>query len=329
MGSVFCNAYLPDISHSKNIGRISGYGWSLGYVGGLIALALAMVFLVQAEVPIFGFGKGEGGTYENIRATNLLVAIWFAIFSIPTFLFVKDRKPDTKALLQNVKHTVKYFRATAKELKAYPQIMRFLLARLVYNDGLVTIFAFGGIYAAGSLAFTFDEIMILGIVLNITAGIGAFLMGFLDDKVGGRLTIKVTLIGLMIAIVLAVYAPEFRSWLQYLLGGSAVPDWVNGKNIFWIAAVIIGIFSGPNQAASRSLMGRFTPESKKNEFFGFFAFSGKATAFIGPLLLGVLTVTFESQRVGISVIFLFFLLGYILLHNVDEVEGMNQGSYIK
>ena len=192
---------------------------------------------------------------------------------------------------------------------------------------MVTIFAFGGIYAAGSLSFTFDEIMILGIVLNITAGIGAFLMGFLDDKVGGRLTIKVTLIGLMIAIVLAVYAPQFKPWLQYLLGGSAVPEWVNGKNIFWVAAVIIGVFSGPNQAASRSLMGRFTPESKKNEFFGFFAFSGKATAFVGPLLLGVLTVVFESQRVGISVIFLFFLLGYILLHNVDEVEGMNQGSY--
>ena len=174
--------------------------------------------LSSREVPIFGFGKGEGGTYENIRATNLLVAIWFAVFSIPTFLFVKDRKPDTKALLQNVKHTVKDFRTTAKELKAYPQIMRFLLARLVYNDGLVTIFAFGGIYADGSLAFTFDEIMILGIVLNITAGIGAFLMGFLDDKVGGRLTIKVTLIGLMIAIVLAVYAPEFRSLVTVFVG---------------------------------------------------------------------------------------------------------------
>ena len=169
------------------------------------------------------------------------MAIWFAILSIPTFLFVKDRKPDTKALLQNVKHTVKDFRTTAKELKAYPQIMRFLLARMVYNDGLVTIFAFGGIYAAGTLAFTFDEIMILGIVLNITAGIGAFLMGFLDDKVGGRLTIKVTLIGLMIAIVLAVYAPEFRSWLQYLLGGSALPEWVNGKNISLVSNIIYNV----------------------------------------------------------------------------------------
>ena len=328
MGSVFCNAYLPDISHSKNIGRISGYGWSLGYVGWLIALALAMVFLIQTDTPIFGFGKGELGDYENIRATNLLVAIWFAIFSIPTFVFVKDYKPDTKAFLKNAKHTVKDFRTTAKELKEYPQIMNFLIARLVYNDGLVTIFAFGGIYAAGSLGFTFDEIMMLGIVLNITAGVGAFLMGFLDDKVGGRMTIKVTLIGLMIAMVLAVYAPDLRSLLQYVLGGSSVPDWVTGKNIFWIAAVLIGIFSGPNQASSRSLMGRFTPETKKNEFFGFFAFSGKATAFAGPFLLGILTATFESQRIGISVIFLFFLVGFILLHRVDEKKGMRQGGFV-
>lgn len=328
MGSVFCNAYLPDISHSKNIGRISGYGWSLGYVGGLIALALAMVFLVQTDTPVFGFGKGEAGAYENIRATNLLVAVWFAIFSIPTFLFVRDHKPDTKALLKNAKHTVKDFRTTAKELREYPQIIRFLIARLVYNDGLVTIFAFGGIYAAGTLGFSFDEIMMLGIVLNITAGLGAFLMGFLDDKVGGRMTIKVTLIGLMLAMVLAVFAPEIRPYLQYVLGGSAVPDWLTGKNIFWIAAVLIGIFSGPNQAASRSLMGRFTPEAKKNEFFGFFAFSGKATAFAGPFLLGILTATFESQRVGISVIFVFFLVGFFLLHKVDEEKGMEQGGFV-
>ena len=327
MGSVFCNAYLPDISHSKNIGRISGYGWALGYVGGLIALALAMVFLVQADNPIFGFGKGAEGAYENIRATNLLVAIWFAIFSIPTFVYLKDRKPDTKALLSNVRGTIKDFRLTAKELSNYPQIITFLVARLFYNDGLVTIFAFGGIYAAGSLDFSFDEIMILGIVLNITAGLGAFLMGFLDDKVGGKKTIKVTLVGLMIAIILAVFAPEFRPFSQFVFGGSSVPEWLTGKNIFWFAAILIGVFSGPNQASSRSLMGRFTPENKKNEFFGFFAFSGKATAFLGPFLLGSLTMYFESQRVGISVIFLFFMVGFILLNLVDEEKGIKQGSF--
>tara|TARA_B110000902_G_scaffold266340_1_gene353726 strand:- start:1055 stop:2413 length:1359 start_codon:yes stop_codon:yes gene_type:complete len=328
MGSVFCNAYLPDISHSKNIGRISGYGWSLGYVGGLLSLALAMVFLVQTDTPIFGFLKGEAGAYQNIRATNLLVAVWFAVFSIPTFLFVKDKKPDTKAFLKNAKHTLKGFRSTANELRNYPQIIRFLLARLVYNDGLVTVFAFGGIYAAGSLDFTFDEIMVLGIVLNITAGLGAFLMGYLDDKVGGKKTLKVTLLGLMLAIALAVFAPEIRPFLQYVFGGSSVPDWVSAKNIFWIAAVLIGAFSGPNQASSRSLMGRFTPEEKKNEFFGFFAFSGKATAFVGPFLLGSLTVAFESQRAGISIVFFFFFFGYFLLGRVDEEKGMEQGGFI-
>ncbi len=328
MGSVFCNAYLPDISHSKNIGRISGYGWSLGYVGGLLSLALAMFFLVQTDTPIFGFLKGEAGAYQNIRATNLLVAVWFAVFSIPTFLFVKDKKPDTKAFLKNAKHTLKGFRSTANELRNYPQIIRFLLARLVYNDGLVTVFAFGGIYAAGSLNFTFDEIMVLGIVLNITAGLGAFLMGYLDDKVGGKKTLKVTLLGLMLAMALAVFAPEIRPFLQYVFGGSSVPDWVSAKNIFWIAAVLIGAFSGPNQASSRSLMGRFTPEAKKNEFFGFFAFSGKATAFVGPFLLGALTVAFESQRAGISIVFFFFLFGYFLLGRVDEEKGMEQGGFI-
>jgi len=328
MGSVFCNAYLPDISHSKNIGRISGYGWSLGYVGGLLSLALAMFFLVQTDTPIFGFLKGEAGAYQNIRATNLLVAVWFAVFSIPTFLFVKDKKPDTKAFLKNAKHTLKGFRSTANELRNYPQIIRFLLARLVYNDGLVTVFAFGGIYAAGSLNFTFDEIMVLGIVLNITAGLGAFLMGYLDDKVGGKKTLKVTLLGLMLAMALAVFAPEIRPFLQYVFGGSSVPDWVSAKNIFWIAAVLIGAFSGPNQASSRSLMGRFTPEAKKNEFFGFFAFSGKATAFVGPFLLGALTVAFDSQRAGISIVFFFFLFGYFLLGRVDEEKGMEQGGFI-
>jgi UMF1 family MFS transporter len=151
-------------------------------------------------------------------------------------------------------------------------------------------------------------------------------MGFLDDKVGGKKTIKVTLIGLMIAIILAVLAPEFRPLAQLIFGGSSVPGWLTAKNIFWFAAILIGVFSGPNQASSRSLMGRFTPENKKNEFFGFFAFSGKATAFLGPFLLGSLTMYFESQRVGISVIFLFFLAGLIILNLVDEEIGMKHGS---
>jgi UMF1 family MFS transporter len=173
---------------------------------------------------------------------------------------------------------------------------------MVYNDGLVTIFAFGGIYAAGTFGFSFEEIMIFGIVLNVTAGIGAFTFGFLDDKLGGKLTIQITLICLIVAGLIAVFAQS--------------------KLFFWISGIIVGIFSGPNQAASRSLMGRFTPRSKENEFYGFFAFSGKMTAFIGPLCLGILTQVFDSQRAGVSIVVILFILGLFLLKYVNEKDGI-------
>jgi len=177
---------------------------------------------------------------------------------------------------------------------------------MIYNDGLVTIFAFGGIYAAGTFGFTFQEIMIFGIVLNVTAGIGAFIFGFLDDKLGGKLTIQITLICLTAAGLLAIFA--------------------NSKLLFWIAGISVGIFSGPNQAASRSLMGRFTPKSKENEFYGFFAFSGKMTAFIGPLCLGIFTEIFNSQRAGVSIVVILFIIGLFLLRSVDEKEGIQNAT---
>ena len=298
MGGVFCNAYLPHIAPKEKIGRISGYGWSFGYVGGLIALVIVMILFVSPEIPAFGFSTENG---ENIRATNLLVAIWFAIFSIPTFLFVKDKPISKRISLSLVKSSYAQIRNTFREIKRYKQTSRFLIARILYNDGLITIFSFGGIYAAGTFGFTFDEIMIFGIVLNVTAGLGAFMFGFLDDKIGGKNTIQLSNIGLIIACILAVLTTS--------------------KTVFWFAGILIGICSGPNQASSRSLMSRFTPKNKQNEFFGFFAFSGKATAFIGPFLLGVLTATFGSQRYGIAIVALLVLLGAFILHGVDEKEG--------
>ena len=197
---------------------------------------------------------------------------------------------------------------TFKEIIKYKQVVKFLLARMIYNDGLVTIFAFGGIYAAGTFGFSFQEIMIFGIVLNVTAGIGAFIFGFLDDKLGGKITIQITLLFLICAGLLATFAQT--------------------KLLFWISGIMVGIFSGPNQAASRSLMGRFTPKSKENEFYGFFAFSGKMTAFIGPLFLGILTETFDSQRAGVSVVVILFVLGFFLLKSVNEENGIAAGKTI-
>ena len=299
MGIVFYNAYLPDIAPAEKIGRISGYGWALGYVGGLLAMAIAMVGFVNPEDPWFGLSRESG---ENVRATNLLVAGWFAFFSIPIFLWVKEKRRPSAPGKNPLSASFNQLRETLGTVRHYREIVKFLVARLFYNDGLVTLFAFGGIYAAGTFGFSFEEIMVLGVVLNIAAGLGAFALGFLDDLLGGKRTIQISLVGLILAGVAAILTDD--------------------RTIFWTAAIVMGIFSGPNQAASRSLMGRFVPRNKENEFFGLFAFSGKATAFLGPLLLGELTRVFASQRVGIATILLFFLAGLLILLYVDEAAGM-------
>ena len=299
MGNVFYNAFLPDIAPREYIGRISGYGWGLGYIGGLIAMAIAMVGFVSPETPWFGLTTEDG---LNIRATNLLVAVWFAVFSVPIFLWVREKKSrafQTRGVLAS---TYRQLVQTFRDARQYKEIIKLLIARLVYNDGLITIFAFGGIYAVGTFGFTFTEIMVFGIVLNVAAGIGAFAMGFLDDLLGGKRTIQISLVFLILATLMAIFTQD--------------------KTVFWISGILVGFFAGPNQSASRSLMGRFVPPEKENEFFGLFAFSGKATAFLGPLALGELTRVYQSQRAGVSIVAVLFVAGSVLLKWVDEKEGV-------
>ena len=296
-GYVFYNAFLPTIASPERIGRVSGYGWGLGYAGGLVCMGLALVGFVRPEVPWFGLSTTEG---FNVRATNLLVAAWFLVFSIPLFLFVPERRVsgvrvDPRAALRELAQTI-------RAIRRYSEIVKFLIARLVFNDGLVTVFAFGGIYAAGTFGMSLSEVILFGVALNVTSGLGAVVFGFVDDKIGGKKTLLMSLVALTLATLLAVWAPT-RLW-------------------FWIAGLLIGVFVGPNQSASRSLMGRFVPERHQAEFFGFFAFSGKATSFLGPLLLGAVTQAFDSQRVGVATVIAFFVVGGILLATVDERRGV-------
>lgn len=300
LGGVFYNAFLPDIAPADRIGRISGFGWALGYVGGLLCLVIALFGLIQNDAPWFGFTTEAN---ENVRATCLLVAAWFAVFSVPIFLFVpEDRSAASPPSASIVKETWRQLRDTSREIRSYRHVVRLLLARLFYNDGLVTIFAFGGIYAGTVFNFTIDEVIVFGIALNVAAGAGAWAFSFVDDLIGGKRTIDLTLIGLLTAVVIAVLAPN-RLWL-------------------WVGGLAVGIFAGPNQAASRSLLGRFVPADKENEFFGFFAFSGKATAFLGPFLLGQATLLFHTQRAGVSTVLIFLAVGYGVLQTVNEREGI-------
>ena len=295
LGLVFYNGYLSTLAEPERIGRVSGYGWGLGYFGGLAALAVALVVFVP-ETPLLGIPTDEG---FNLRATNLLVAGWFLLFSIPAFVYLRDE--STSAGRVGVGQAFRDLAATARHLRRYRQVGLFLLARLLYNDGLVTIFAFGGIYAVGTFGFSFQELVTFGIVLNVGAGLGALAFGFVDDRIGGKATIGLSVVALAAATLLGALAPT-RGW-------------------FWVSAILVGIFIGPNQSASRSLMARFVPAKHESEFFGFFAFSGKATSFLGPALLGVLSDVY-SQRVGVGSLLVFFLVGGLILWRVDEREGI-------
>ena len=291
LGHAFYNAMLPEIVVRDWIGRLSGWAWGLGYAGGLTCLVLCLVLFAQPDPPLFGLDKE---TSEQIRVIGPFVGIWFALFALPLFFFVPDRPPSGHSVMANMRRGAASLLATLRDLPRHSTILRFLIARMIYIDGLNTLFAFGGIYAAGTFDMTFDQILIFGIVLNIAAGLGALAFGWLDDFIGAKPTILISLaclIGLSAAILLI----DTILW-------------------FYILGCGIGIFIGPVQSASRSLMARLAPAQIRTEMFGLYALSGKATAFVGPALVGWVTLMTDSQRLGMSTILIFFIIGAILLY---------------
>lgn len=289
---VFNNAFLPEIASKEKHGKVSGQAFALGYAGGLICLLIALVgFLPESAEPWFGLSKEDG---QNVRATNLLVAVWFFVFSIPLLLWVKERKTPKhpEGLLVVARKSFGRMGETIRHLRDYRQLFWMLVARMFYNDGLVAIFSFGGIYATVVFGFTFQDLMVFGIALNVCSGVGALAFSFIEDRIGSRVTIVISLVGLVLPTTAALF--------------------ITSKAAFWVCAVVIGIFLGPNQSASRAFLSRLTPPEKANEFFGFFAFSGKATAFLGPLLYGQMVGIFDSQRAGMAVIPVLMLVGMVI-----------------
>jgi UMF1 family MFS transporter len=294
-GQVFYNAMLPDVASRERLGRISGWAWGLGYAGGLVCLALSLVLFVQPDHPIFGLDKDRA---EHVRITGPFVALWFAAFAWPLFVFTPDRPGVAPPLGQAVTLGLRTLASTLKSLPRHGQIGRFLLARMLYTDGLNTLFAFGGIYAAGTFGMSFEEILIFGILLNITAGLGAAAFGWVDDIFGAKRT-----------IVIAVAALT-------LLGALILV--VESRSAFVVLGCLIGVFLGPAQSASRTLMARLAPPEIRTELFGLYALSGKVTAFMGPALVGWVTVWADSQRAGMATILIFFAAGLVLLWPLRE-----------
>lgn len=301
LGIVFYNSFLPIIASPDRLGRISGIGWGVGYMGGLACMAIALVGFIQPATPWFGISTVDG---FHIRATNLLVAFWFGLASLPLFFLV--REPAAPATPFRWTDGFSELARSFREVRRYRETMKFLIAHLVYNDGLVTVWAFGSIYASGTFDMTLNEVMLFGIALNVVSGAGAIAFGFLDDRIGGKRTIMITLAALSLAVLIVVWAPT-KTWL-------------------WVGGILIGIFGGPNQAASRSLMARFVPPRHQNEFFGLFQLSGKVTSFLGPMLLGAVTIAAGSQRAGVATILIFLIAGAGLLATIDEQKGIAAGA---
>ncbi|WP_316976024.1 MFS transporter [Shumkonia mesophila] len=295
MGGVFYNAMLPGLAAEGRLGRLSGWAWGVGYAGGLACLVVALVGFVQAENPLFGLDRDAA---EHVRATAPLVALWFALFSLPLFLWTPDVPATGVGLIEAARRGVATLAGTLRRVGEYRMVARFLLAHMIYADGLNTLFAFGGIYAAGTFGMEFADIIVFGIGLNVTAGLGAALFAWADDAVGPKRTILVAVAG--------------------LAGFGAVLVLIDSVTLFWIFGLGLGVFVGPAQAASRSFMARLAPPHLRAEMFGLYALAGKATAFVGPALLAWVTAASGSQRWGMATILGFFVIGGLLLLAVKE-----------
>lgn len=303
LATVFYNAMLPDIVSRDRLGRLSGWAWGLGYIGGLACLVIALFAFIQAETPPFGLSRE---TAANIRIAGPLTGAWYALFALPLFLFVPDRPTIAgpgvfRAMREGLGQLVR----TLKGIRRYPGVLRFLVARMIYTDGLNTLFAFGGVYAAGTWNMPVDQVILFGIALNLAAAAGAAGFGWLDDAIGSKRTIIIALVG--------------------LLGLGAAILLVTDIVWFWGLGIALGLFFGPAQASSRALMARLAPAALRTEMFGLYAFSGKAIAFLGPALVGGLTALSGSQRIGLSVILVFFVVGLAILLPL-KVQTPSDGS---
>lgn len=324
--TVFTNAMLPGIALPGRLGRLGGFGWALGYVGGLVSLVFVLGAIAVDPTtgrtllglePLAFSGIVEAGA----RITGPYSALWYALFVLPLFAFTPDVAARGIGAARAVREGLASIAGTLAHVQRRSNVALFLLARMIYQDGLSALFAFGGIYAAGVFGWTTTTLGIFGILLSVFAAVGAFAGGPLDDRFGSKAVCVASVAGLAIASLAALSVDRTHvlfvievPWDDAATGLFARP----AEQAYLVCAIAIGIFGGPAQAASRSLMARLAPQDKVTEFFGLYALSGKATAFLAPLAIAVATGVSGGQRAGLLVVVAFFVVGLVLLLGVKE-----------
>jgi MFS transporter, UMF1 family len=322
--TVFNNAMMPTLVPPERIGRLSGTGWAVGYIGGIISLVIVLGFLAastETGKTLFGFSPLFGldpAAHQGDRITGPLTGIWFVIFVLPMFLFTPDHAAKLPVRAA-VGAGLAGLRETLKSLPNDRVMATFLIANMVYTDALVALFAFGGIYAAGTFGWQTLQIGVFGILLAFSGTLGAWLGGKLDDRLGPKRVIAGSLIILLFASV-AILSLD-RTHLFFVIevsppqpGGGlfAAP----AEQAYLALGLLIGLAAGPMQAASRTLLIRLAPPERITQFFGLFVLSGKVTSFMAPLTVSLVTAITMSQKAGMAVLIGFFLAGLVLLLRV-------------
>lgn len=322
--TVFNNSMMPTLVPPERIGRLSGLGWAVGYIGGMVSLILMLGFLVASPEtgktllgfkPLFGL---DPVGREGDRAAGPLTALWFIAFVIPLFLFTPDapaRMPLGEAARTGIANLV----GTLKEVRRYRNVMAFLIANMIYMDGLIALFALGGIYAAGVFGWTTIEIGLFGMLLTITGTAGALWGGRLDDAIGSKPVILGSIAFLTLATLAILLIGPGHIFFVFETAKPMPGDGLfatGPERVYLVLGGIMGAAAGPLQAASRSLLVRLAPRDQIGQFFGLFALSGKVTAFVGPFISSVVTLWLNDQRAGLGVLLVMFCIGAGILSQV-------------
>ncbi len=319
--TIFTNAMLPNLGRTGEIGVISGSGWAFGYIGGLISLAVMLLFLAENErgvtflgnAPLFGL---DPELREGTRSAGPFTAVWYILFMIPFFLWVRDARSKTSAI-EGLRGLAK----TLIELPKHRSLSAYLVSSMLYRDALNGVFAFGGIYASGVLKWSIMQVGTFGIVSLVFGMVFAWLGGFADRRYGSKFVISTSILVLAAVCLVIITTSRNMVLLFPVDADSVLPD-----TVFFACGCVIGAAGGTIQAASRTMMVHQANPERMTEAFGLYALAGKATAFLAPLLIAITTDVTGDQRLGVSPLIVLFLLGQIMLNWVSSESRVYRGS---
>ncbi len=303
--TVSYNAMLPQVSTPATVGRVSGFGWSMGYFGGIFLLLICYVGFIAPDVGWFGV-TSEGGL--NIRVVAVFSAVWFALFALPVLFAVPELPPGPVSRRVPVVQSYRLLVADVRRLFARDRnAVWFLLASALYRDGLAAVFTFGAILAVSVYGLDQSTVLVFGVAANVVAALGALVLGVVEDRVGPKRVIMISLVGLLVSCTVLLF--------------------VSGPTLFWIFGLLLCLWVGPAQASSRSFLARIAPPGREGEMFGLYATTGRAASFLAPGLFALFSGLF-SDRVGILGIALVLLAGTVALARVSPPPQTAQGPNV-